>query len=217
MKTTQHRHDRLRLHGPHALERLSQASTTSSTCRLRAGAARRVCAPRRGEGQGVRGQLGLRVDRDRLAQAGRAEGHRRRSTSACRTTCTTRSPSPPPRPARWCSARSRSAALPPRARQMVEAVESAGVPNIGLVQLPPRAGRDARQAAHRRGPARPHLPLPRQLPAGLDDLRRPAAGRRGPVAARREGRRQRRHRRPARALHRHGPLAQRPDHRASRR
>ena len=57
------------------------------------------------------------------------------------------------------------------------------------------------------------LPLPRQVPAGLDDLARPAAGRRGPVAARRRGRRQRRHRRSARPLHRHGALAQRPDHR----
>ena len=40
----------------------------------------------------------------------------------------------------------------------------------GLVQLPPRPGRHARQAAHRRGPARQDLPLPRQVPAGLDDL-----------------------------------------------
>ena len=70
-------------------------------------------------------------------------------------------------------------------QEMVEAVEKAGVAEHRLVQLPPRAGRHARQAAHRRRPARPHLPLPRQLPAGLDDLRRPAAGRRRPVAARR--------------------------------
>ncbi len=34
--------------------------------------------PRRGEGQGVRRQVGLRVDRDRLAEAARAQGHRRR-------------------------------------------------------------------------------------------------------------------------------------------
>ena len=38
----------------------------------------------------------------------------------------------------------------------------------GLVQLSPRAGRHACQAADRRGQARPHLPLPRQVPAGLD-------------------------------------------------
>ena len=44
---------------------------------------------------------------------------------------------------------------------MVEAVEKAGVRQHGLVQLPPRAGRHAGQAAHRRGPAGPHLPLPR--------------------------------------------------------
>ncbi len=33
--------------------------------------------------------------------------------------------------------------------------------------------------AHRRGQARQHLPLPGQVPAGLDHHRRPAAGRRG--------------------------------------
>ena len=56
------------------------------------------------------------------------------------------------------------------AQAMVEAVEKAGVRQHGLVQLPPRAGRHAGQAAHRRGPARADLPLPRQIPAGLDDL-----------------------------------------------
>ena len=80
----------------------------------------------------------------------------------------------------------------------------------GLVQLSPRAGRHAGQAADRRRPARPDLPLPRQLPAGLDDLRRPAAGRRRPLATRRGGGRLGRHRRPAGPLHRHGALAQRP-------
>ena len=45
---------------------------------------------------------------------------------------------------------------------------------------------------------------------------RPAAGRRRAVAARRRRRRQRRHRRPARALHRHRALAERPDHRRHR-
>ena len=47
----------------------------------------------------------------------------------------------------------------------------------GLVQLSPRAGRHARQATDRRGPARQDLSLPRQVSAGLDDLGRPAAGR----------------------------------------
>ncbi len=81
-----------------------------------------------------------------------------------------------------------------------------------LVQLPPRPGRHPGQAAHRRGPARQDLPLPGQLPPGLDDLGRPAAGRRGPLAARRRRGRLGRHRRPARPLHRHGALAQRLDH-----
>jgi predicted dehydrogenase len=39
--------------------------------------------------------------------------------------------------------------------------------------------------------------------------RRPAAGRRGPLAPRRQGRRQRRHRRSAGALHRHRDVAER--------
>ena len=45
-------------------------------------------------------------------------------------------------------------------------------PQHRLVQLPTRAGRHSRQAAHRRREARPHLPLPGAVPAGLDDLRR---------------------------------------------
>ena len=64
------------------------------------------------------------------------------------------------------------------AQKMVEAVEKAGVAEHGLVQLPPRARRHAGQAAHRRRPARADLPLPREVPAGLDHLGRPAAGRR---------------------------------------
>ena len=78
-----------------------------------------------------------------------------------------------------------------------------------LVQLPPRAGRHVRQAAHRRRQARQDLPLSRQLSARLDDLGRPAARRARLVAARRGRGRQRRDRRFAGPLHRHGHLAQR--------
>ena len=99
------------------------------------------------------------------------------------------------------------------AKAMVAAVEAAGVAEHGLVQLPPRAGGRAAQASPRRGEVRADLPLPREVPAGLDDLRGPAAGRRGAVAARREGRGQRRHRRSPRPLHRYGALAERLDHR----
>ena len=70
-------------------------------------------------------------------------------------------------------------------QKMVEAVEKAGVPNMVWYNYRRVPGRHARQAAHRRGPARQDLPLPGQLPPGLDDLGRPAAGRRGPLAARR--------------------------------
>ena len=79
-----------------------------------------------------------------------------------------------------------------RGRKMVEAVEKAGVAEHGVVQLPPHPGGHAREAAHRRRPARQDLPLPGQVPPGLDDQGRPAAGRPGPVAARRGRGRQRR-------------------------
>ena len=56
----------------------------------------------------------------------------------------------------------------------------------GLVQLPPRAGHLAGQADHRRRPHRPAVPLSGDLQPGLHDLGRRAAGRHGPVAARRQ-------------------------------
>ena len=85
----------------------------------------------------------------------------------------------------------------------------------GLVQLPPRAGHLAGQAAGRRRPHRPAVPLSGHLPAGLDHRRRRAAGRRGAVAARRRRGRLGRDRRPAGPLDRHGRVAQRPDRSAS--
>ena len=95
---------------------------------------------------------------------------------------------------------------------MVRAVEDGRRAEHGLVQLPPRARHRARQAGHRRRPHRPAVPLPRDLSAGLDHLRGRAAGRRGAVAPGRQGRRQRRDRRSAGALHRHRHVAQRTDH-----
>ena len=102
--------------------------------------------------------------------------------------------------------------------EMVTAVEKAGGAEHGLVQLPPRAGGDARQAADRRrassggssttartscrtGRSRADLP---QGGAGLWRL---------DVRGRRVGR----DRRPARPLHRHRHLAQRLDHATSTR
>ena len=99
---------------------------------------------------------------------------------------------------------------------MVKAVEAAGVREHGLVQLPPRARRHAGQATDRRGPPRPHLPLSRQIPAGLDHLERSAAGRRRALASGRRRRRQRRHRRSAGALHRYRHVAERRHRRSLR-
>ncbi|EDY21475.1 conserved hypothetical protein [Chthoniobacter flavus Ellin428] len=46
----------------------------------------------------------------------------------------------------------------PQGEEMVKEIEKAGVPNTVWYQLPPRARRDARQADHRLGQARPDLP-----------------------------------------------------------
>jgi hypothetical protein len=81
----------------------------------------------------------------------------------------------------------------------------------GLVQLPPHPRRHPGQAAPRRGPPGQNLPLPGQIPPGLDHQPRRAPGRTRPVAAGRAGGRQRRHRRPAGPLHRHRLVAQRLD------
>ena len=87
----------------------------------------------------------------------------------------------------------------------------------GLVQLSPRAGDSARAAADRRGPDRPALPLPRAVPAGLDDGGGPAAGRGGALAPGCRGRGLGRHGRPSGAQHRCGDVAERADHPCGRR
>ena len=79
-----------------------------------------------------------------------------------------------------------------------------------LVQLPPRAGRHARQAAHRRRQAR-HASST-TAPSSCRTGRSPPTCRKAAQGLWRldvGGGRQRRHRRPAGPLHRHGPLAQR--------
>ena len=169
-----------------------------------------VCGRDADERQGVRRQVGLRVGRDRLAEAGRAQGHRRDRHLHARTTRTPRSPSPRPQAGKMILCEKPLAMNLVEGQKMVDAVEKAGVPNTVWYNYRRVPGRHAGQAADRRGPAGPDLPLPRQLPPGLDDLRRPAAGRHGPLAARRGRGRLGRHRRPAGPLHRHGPLAQRP-------
>ena len=84
--------------------------------------------------------------------------------------------------------------------RMVAAVEKAGVPNLvcyNYRRMPAvtlvKQVVDSRQA-------RPHLPLPRQVPAGLDHLPRRPPGRPRHLAPRRRGRGLRRHRRSPRPL-----------------
>ena len=186
-KTSEHRPDRLRLHGPHPLERLSQVSATSSTWTTARSSRRSAAAtprtPRRSptkwgyesietDWRKLVERKDIDADRHLHAQRhARRDRHRRRQGRQ----------DDPLREAAGANAR-RSAADGRGRREGRRAQHR-------LVQLPPRPGRHAGQAAHRRGPAGQDLPLPRQLPAGLDDLRRPAPGRRGPLAARRRRRR----------------------------
>ena len=169
-----------------------------------------VCGAQPGEGARASPTMwGYESIGDRLAQADRAQRHRRDRHLHAERHATPRSPSPRPRPARWCSARSRSPALPRKACRWCEAVEKAGVPNMVWYNYRRVPAVTPDQAAHRRGQARQDLPLPRQVPAGLDHLGRRAAGRRRHLAARCRRGGLRRHRRSARALHRHRALAQR--------
>ena len=104
-----------------------------------------------------------------------------------------------------------------RARRWSTAVEKAGVPNtvwynyrrVPAVTLAKQLIDEGRlgRIFHYRANFLQDWTISADLPQGGAGL----------VAARRQRRRQRRHRRPAGPLHRHGPLAQRPDHRASRR
>ena len=71
----EHRHDRLRLHGPGPLERVSPGQPVLPA-RASAGA-EGLLRPQGRQDQGLCRELGLRVVRDRLAKAHRAEGHRR--------------------------------------------------------------------------------------------------------------------------------------------
>ena len=57
-----------------------------------------------------------------------------------------------------------------KAQKMVEAVEKAGVPNTVWYNYRRVPAVTLAKQLDRRGPARPDLPLPRQLPPGLDDL-----------------------------------------------
>ncbi len=151
--------------------------------------------------------LGLRVRRDRLAQADRAQGHRRRrylhAEQYPRGNRHRRGQGGQDDPVRKAAGHERR-----RRAEDGRGGREGQSPEHGVVQLSPRAGRHAGQEADRRRQAGPDLPLPRQFPARLDHLRRSAAGGHGAVASGSGRRRFGRLRRLARALHRHGGLAQ---------
>ena len=167
-----------------------------------------VCARNADRAQRVRRQVGLRIGGDGLAQAGGIAGYRPDRY---------RQPERYARGDRDCGGEGgqdgdvREAAGPQRRgrRGHGEGGGSGGRAEHGLVQLPARAGGDAGQAIDRRRAAGTDLSLSREVPAGLDDFERPAAGRRGAVAAGCERGGQRRDGRSAGALHRYGDVAER--------
>ena len=167
-----------------------------------------MCARNPDRAKTLRGELGLRVGRERLAHAGRAARHRSHRH---------RQPERHPRRNRGRRrARGQDGAVRETARPERRRSEAHGRggrigrrAEHGLVQLPARAGGHADQVAGRQRLARPCVSLSREVPAGLDDLDRSAAGRRRVMAPGCVGRRKRRDGRPARALHRHGDVAER--------
>ncbi len=173
--------------------------------------------PRRGQGQGVRRQVGLRVDRDRLAEAGRAQGHRRgRHLHA-------EQHARGDRPRRGRGGQDdpvREAAGDERGRGRGDGRggrEGQGRRTwSGTTTAASRPSRWPSSSSTRAGSAGSSTTGPSSSRTGRSSADLPQGGA-GAVAARRRRGRQRRHRRPARPLHRHRPLAQRPDRRASRR
>ena len=129
-----------------------------------------VCARDAAKVQGLRRQVGLRIGRDRLAQAHCAQGHRpdrhHLPEQHARGDRHRRGEGRQDDPVREAAGDERRRGLEDGGgRREGRRAEH------GLVQLPPRARRHAGQATDRRRPARAHLPLPREVPAGLDDLK----------------------------------------------
>ena len=176
-----------------------------------AGAEGRGRAQRRPRAR-VRGQLGLRVRRDRLAHRGRAQGHRSRSTSPARTIRHAEIAIAAARAGKMVTCEKPLGRTAAEAQAMVVGGRSGWRRQHGLVQLPPRAGAwCCSSSLIDEGKLGRIFHYRAQFLQDWTISRGSAPGRRGAVAARRRRRRQRRDRRPARALHRHGALAERVD------
>ena len=154
----EHRRHRLRLHGPHPLQRLA-ASQPLLHPRAQAGLEGLLRPARRKRQAGeVLPELGLRVDGVRLAEAHRPQGHRPdRRLRAQRPAPRHRARRGPGRQ----DDRLRKAAGDERGRGRGDGGRrrEGGRGQHGLVQLSPRAGHLADQADHRRRPHRPAVPL----------------------------------------------------------
>jgi hypothetical protein len=206
-KKPSHRADRLRLHGPRPLQRLPQGR---QLLRLRVPAVLRPSAratrkssrpsPRAGATSRSRrtgSKLIARDDIDAIDIARPTTSHAEIAIAAAKA-------------GKMILCEKPLAMNPPEAEKMVAAVEKAKVPNMVWYNYRRVPGRHARQAAHRRGQARPRssTTAPTSSRTGRSTpICRRAAPASGASTSRR--RRQRRHRRPARPLHRHRDVAQR--------
>ena len=100
------------------------------------------------------------------------------SISACPTTCTREIAIAAAKAGKMIICEKPLARDGRKAEQMVEAVEKAGVPNMVSYNYRRVPAVTLAKQLIDEGRLGPHLPLPRQLPPGLDHLRGPAAGRR---------------------------------------
>ena len=158
-------HDRPRVHGPGARECLAPGRALLRRA-VRAGAAR-VVRPQRGARARRRRSARLRRSLHRLA--GGRGAHRRRSgrhlharrlasaDRAGRSRCGQGDP-----------VREAARELAGRGRADAGCGAARGRDPHAVPQLPARTGGAARPAVRRRWQARPHPPLPRHVPAGLD-------------------------------------------------
>ena len=121
----------------------------------------------------------------------------------------------PQRRAKWCFAKSRWDEPPRKPKPWSSRRSRPSVPNMVWYNYRRVPAVVLLKQLLDQGRLRPHLSLPLAILAGLDHLAGPAARRRRAMAAGRFRSRQRRHRRLARAQHRHGALAERAHHRSS--
>ncbi len=164
MEQSQHRPDRHRLHGPHALQRLcARSASSSSTASGRS--SRRYAHGTRSARRRLPQNWGWEeVETDWRALVARDDID---VVDICTPNNTHLEIALAAAAAGKIIICEKPLAMDAQeALQMVEAVEAERQADHGLVQLSAHSGRDARQATGGRGPSGSHLPLPGQVSAG---------------------------------------------------